>query len=304
MLDPSSLFPLPQLFSSLHLLDIWHLSSLGENVARHSLKMALPLFLFDLLYMICLSILNGALCLVFMYALTKYLLHTDRPAAPGPLSFLSCAFSRFSLFPSYKLDLQPIGPPPTEAYHAAFLISKLVPADLVPVILDKAEFWIDYPLASTSDEFFVTERNAGSSYLVAELPANFPAHGVRSLTFTITSRDQGFSWDTQFHNTYKNSWSWFEVAVSPPRPEGDSKTIEWSSVPGTRIITNSHACREYKTHDVTWSYHDDDHEVRKIVRSLRPGHKIAITVWARFPAWVNDVRSARIDCQFQAVRKM
>ncbi|KIX09700.1 uncharacterized protein Z518_00781 [Rhinocladiella mackenziei CBS 650.93] len=201
--------------------------------------------------------------------------------------------------------MQPIGPLPSDTYRTASLLLKLLPDDLVPVVLDMAEFWHDAPLASTTKEVHVTERNAGQPYLIAELLPVFPARGLRSLTFTVTSRDQGHSWDRHWHGTYEHSWTWFEVALLPS--DSDNRTNDTgikSPIPGKRIITNVHASNEYRTHVVRWSYNDDEEETRKLVRSIRAGQKIAITVWARFPAWVNNVRSARIDCQVNAVRKI
>jgi len=262
--------------------------------------MAVPLFLFEILYMLCLSIFSGLFCLAFMYFLIHYVPVIVRFTSP-PLARLSSALPTISVFPSYNLTMRPMGPRPSEIYRTASILAHVLPADLVPVVLDMAEFWVDLPLASTNHEFHATERNAGSPYLVAEIPLNLRPNCLRSLTFTVTSRDQGYSSDAQFHNTYQNSWTWFEVAVLPPDSE---KSFDRDLVPGTRVVTNLNACREYKTHDVTWTYYDDDDDIRKIMRSLRPGHKIAITAWARYPAWLNYVRGARIDCQVNAVRKM
>jgi hypothetical protein len=223
----------------------------------------------------------------------------------GYLARYSGILIKLKLYPTYDLAMKKIGTVPRETYHKAFILSQVMPSDLVPEVLDLAGLWIDAPLVSTVYPFKATEKNAGTPYLVAELPPTFPAKGLRSLTFTITSRDQGWSWDTVFHGTLKHSYTWFEVAVLPPDYENrvDSKGAKLP-VPGKRIFVNIHAEKQYYTHAITWSYNDDDEEIRKILRNLRPGDKIAITVWAQFRAWVNDVRSARIDCQVNAVRKM
>lgn len=216
------------------------------------------------------------------------------------------AMSKANLLPTYPVEMPSIGPKPSDAYHTAFLLSKVTLADLVPTIMDMAEFWVDVPLASNTHEFRVTEENAGSIYLVAELPQNFPPKSLRSLTFSVTSRDQGYSNMSPFHHTYHHSWTWFEVAILPDDEESGTEFEEETKTPppGKWIITNIHADKDWETHTVTWSCNDEDEEIRDIVASLRPGSKIAITAWARYPAWVNNVRSARIDCQINGVRKL
>lgn len=259
--------------------------------------------MFDILHMFSFSIFNITLLFAALYFLPKILPPIIR--ASPPLSRVSQTISKLSVPWLYDLPLKPVGPPPSETYKTAFLLSQVIPGDVVPTVLDMAGFWIDVPLASTIHELKATEAEAGTAYLIAELPPTFPAKGLRSLTFTVTSRDQGWSWDAQWHGTYKRSWSWFEVVVIPPDSEESTNSGENKiRMPGRKIITNIHACKTYETHEVRWTYNDNDEEIRKLVRSIRGGTKIAITAWARFPTWVNDVRSARIDCQVNAVRKL
>ena len=213
--------------------------------------------------------------------------------------------SKANLLPTYPVAMPEIGPKPSETYEMAFILSKVLLPDLVPAIMDMAEFWADVPLATNIHEMRVTEENAGSVYLVAEIPQNFPPKGLRSVTFSVTSRDQGFTNFEQFRHTYHHSHTWFEVAVLPDDDEKDTEHEEIKTPPlGKWIITNIHADKEWETHTVTWSCNDEDEEIRDFVTSLQPGSKIAITAWARYPAWVNNVRSARIDCQIPAVRKL
>ncbi|EXJ91999.1 hypothetical protein A1O3_00549 [Capronia epimyces CBS 606.96] len=262
----------------------------------------------DILYMLTFSIINGLIILALFYFVINILPHIIRfvtPILSPPLSRVSSAVSKLKRPRSYTLAMQPIGPVPSDTYHTAFLLAQVMPVDLVPTVLDMAGFWLDAPLASTTHPFQVVERTAGSEYLMAELPETFPGKALRTLTFTVTSKDQGYSWDNHFHGTYLNSWTWFEVVIfSPESGRATEPNRARTPISRRKIITNVHAGREYKTHTVRWSHNDRDEEIRKLMRSIRGGMRIAITVWARYPAWVNDVRSARIDCQVNAVRKM
>lgn len=259
----------------------------------------------DFLYMITTSIINGFIVLGIFYFITILLpeIIARRP--------------RF-----YRLAMQRVGPTPSDTFRTAHYLKQLIiPSDLVPIIMDMAGFWIDAPLASKTGQLKVDQKTAGSKYLEVDLPDTFPGRCLRTLTFTATSKDQGDSWDTDFHSSYLNSWTWFEVAIFSPEsehPAGLKHTVIPPPEPGQvtqmersrsllaskKIITNVHAGKEYKTHTVRWSYDDDNKEIRKLMRSIRGGMRIAITVWARYPAWVNDVRSARIDCQVNGVRRL
>ncbi|KAK5382049.1 hypothetical protein LTR20_007873 [Exophiala xenobiotica] len=222
----------------------------------------------------------------------------DIEHAPRPFSCLAPVVSKLHLLPSFYKDMIPHGQSASDTFRTANLLSKVIPGDVVPQVMDLAEFWVDMPLASTTRWLKVDESTAGQIYLLAELPSTLPPKALRSLTFRVTSRDQGWS-ATAFHNTYKESYTWFEVAILPPGTD-ESK----GPFPGRKIITNLNAGFDWHTHDVTWKYHDRNKDIRKIVRSLGRGYKIAICAWARFPEWVNRIQFARIDCQVNAVRKM
>ncbi|KAK6375859.1 hypothetical protein LTS17_007681 [Exophiala oligosperma] len=215
---------------------------------------------------------------------------------PRPFSFFAPILSY--ILPTFRLPMIQQGPSEPDAVQVASLLAQRLPADLVPDIIDMAELWVDIPLASSNCKMRVTENEAGRIYLLADIPSTFPPHALRSLTFRVTSRDQGWS-ETAFHYTYKESWTWFEVAILPPGTDESQGPFT-----GRHIITNINADFEWHTHDVTWRYDDENEDIRDIVRSLKPGYKVAICAWARYRNWVNRVQSARIDCQVHAVRRM
>ncbi|EXJ74687.1 uncharacterized protein A1O5_01381 [Cladophialophora psammophila CBS 110553] len=218
----------------------------------------------------------------------------------------------------YSAPLEPKGPCNRNVYRTAMILSRVVDRDVVPEILDMAELWHDVPLASKVDAepFKVTAREHGVSghrpgvvYLEAELPATMPRKALRSLTFTITSCDQGHSNDLQDVGTYRNSKTWFEVKITPSR--ASRKQPIWKlgaepafNFPPRKIVTNIHAGQDFKTHTVTWHYNDEDEDIRKLIRTMGAGWKVAITAWGQYPIWDNYVQSARIDCRVHTVRKM
>jgi len=199
-----------------------------------------------------------------------------------------------------------------DVYHTAFILRQKLPPELVPSILDFAEYWVKSS-ASCTYHMNITEQDlrvgSGSSSelkgtlyhtspLIAGNYEQFSAlNPVRKIVFTITSKDQGWSSYPECYGTYENSWTWFEAEVLDWN-EGD--TARW--IPPRRICTNVHAGRDYKTHVTTWAWDSEDEHERMWIRRLRRGSKIGINVWARFPGWSNSVHSANIDIYTAAIR--
>jgi hypothetical protein len=140
---------------------------------------------------------------------------------------------------------------------------------------------------------------------------------VREITFTISSRDQGWSGQPQFHGTYEQSYTWFEARVIQPsesQPVGSEdgghhngpnrRHLTWTNeLPLEQLLKyrprmlqkNIHASRQATKHVVTWRSDAEDGEERRWVRSLQPGECVEVTVWAQYPGWSNHVESLRID---------
>lgn len=196
-------------------------------------------------------------------------------------------------------------PTRSDIYHTAFILSHFLPADLVPSILDHAQYWHHIRLATATHPLHISEANAGTVYLSAQVPWSLAPNALRALTFTTTSHDQGFSWDRAWHGTYEHSWTWFEVAVLATHSGGSSdQDAGVVNEPRKHIITNIHADRNLKTHSVRWRYDDEDKQVRKIMQRAAARETIALTVWARFPAWINSVSAASIDAEVAAVTRL
>lgn len=199
-----------------------------------------------------------------------------------------------------------------DVYHAAFLLRQKLPADVVPAILDYAEYWVKssanctYHMTVTEDDLRVGSRTAdspefqGPLYHTSPLIAGdyeelSPLHPLRKVVFTITSKDQGWSDYRQDHGTYNNSWTWFEATV-----------LDWGSVapeiPARRICINIHAGRDWKTHKVTWTWDSEDKSESEWITRLCRGQKIGINVWAQFAGWSNSIRAATIDIYTAGIR--
>jgi len=218
-----------------------------------------------------------------------------------------------------------------EIYHAAFLLRQKLPPELVPEILDFAEYWLKYSW-SKHDAILVSEQQNherdGYPYLSSGLIGEdglSGRHPVRKVVFEITSRDQGWSDHSQDHDTYRGSWTWFEAfahddEAERPSPIGRRTTSSSTATsvasdlegidpapaspraPSRELTRNVHAGKEYKTHTITWSADSEDQEEAKWVRELKRGQVIVVTAHARFPGWANHLRSAKIDIFIAAVR--
>lgn len=197
-----------------------------------------------------------------------------------------------------------------DVYYAAFLLRQKLPAELIPDILDYAEYWVrrsascTYQMTVTEDDLRVGSRShpefQGALYHTSPLVAGdyerwSGRHPVRKVIFTITSKDQGWSSYRLDHGTFNNSWTWFEAVV-----------LDWAEsapgIPPRRICTNIHAGRDWRTYVVTWSWDSEEKSEREWIGCLSRGSKIGINVWARFPGWANSVRAANIEIYTAAVR--
>jgi hypothetical protein len=208
-----------------------------------------------------------------------------------------------------------------EIYHVAFLLRQKLPAELVPTILDYAEYWVKTTSVMERDLdvresnlVILDDGNGGTTeegvpYLFTDpigMEGLSGLHPVRKVVFTLVSRDQGFSWDQEWHNTYDHSWTWFEAVVANFEDEDDVSTGG-----GKKILCNLHAGKEFLTHVVEWDVSSEGEEKKYVfseggetewVKGLLRGQKIGITAWARFSGWTNYVQSAKIEVFTAAVR--
>ena len=194
-----------------------------------------------------------------------------------------------------------------DVYHVHFLLRQKLLPELVPQILEDAEYWLK-STTERSEKASVSApvhaigslQQPGLHYLSSDPIGNEKLRvlqPIRKIVFTITSKDQGWSDNHASHGTYNSSYTWFE-AVTRGRD-----VVEATPDQSRTIVHNVHAGKEYKTHVVTWTYDAEDEQERDWVNdNLKKGRQVDITVWARYPGWVNNVAAARIDVYTAAMR--
>lgn len=70
----------------------------------------------------------------------------------------------------------------------------------------------------------VLERQLGS-------PVTLIEHPCRKIVFTIRSRDQGWGGGPTNHNTYKQSWTWFDAGLERFDAGDDGTFLEFAHPP-------------------------------------------------------------------------
>lgn len=177
---------------------------------------------------------------------------------------------------------------------ALILRQALIP-DLVPDILNNAEYWLKTTNARTED-VGIHQSQAGFVYLRSQRISVPMPHAIRRVEFKITSHDQGWA-DNPSH-----SWTWFEAGIEREpnhEPDGDSEKVTMKK----RLCENVAASREKKTHTIVWDDDAEDEEEREWLRALKTGDSVLVTVHARFPGWINNVQSAEINVYTAGVKR-
>jgi hypothetical protein len=186
-----------------------------------------------------------------------------------------------------------------EIYHIAFLLRQRLPSELVPRILDFAEFWIESH-SHRSDEVTIADHDlqldsAGEQlstlYLtstpVADTYATLsPLHPVRKIVFTIHSLDIGWRlWSDprEDHGSYRNSWAWFEAEMLHSSQNAEAQILVPRYIlPNVRADTLGYS---YSTKVQEWRHDAQDEGERAWVRALQRSSKVAINVRVtKFPA--------------------
>lgn len=219
------------------------------------------------------------------------------------VNFMPRKFSLASLWPSRKnsqseMEHRPLPKSMADCFTVALLLRQLpLPPDIIPAILDYAEFHAYVLVEANARSFVVSQKNSGIVHTSTAIPDHVHRPSIRSVIFTTISHDQGWSWDTTNQGTYNASWTWFEVGIL-------MRTSTPTLQDCRRIITNVHASKEEKEHRVEWFANDHDPYIQLIFRKLRAGESIGLNVCAMFPGWQNMVKYSSIAFTFQPVRKV
>ncbi|MBW0509322.1 hypothetical protein O181_049037 [Austropuccinia psidii MF-1] len=136
---------------------------------------------------------------------------------------------------------------------------------------------------------------------------------IEVIDWNIISHDQGWSDYTQDHGTYRNSWTWFEVAVfksiKPHCPDSiensysdNSKEIDnEAGLNWHRICCNIHARYEFTTHNRTWlPNHPFIQELKHLlaeeqVSTEKKSVGIKVRAVAHYPGWMNSIQN--MECK-------
>lgn len=182
-----------------------------------------------------------------------------------------------------------------DVYHMTFLLRQILLPELVPQILNDAEYWLKTTNAR-SDDVNISQSEAGFVYLRSQQVTAIIHHAVRRVEFTITSRDQGWA------DNSSNSWTWFEAGIHRRfEHEGDDHSQEMTMK--RRLCENVAASRENRMYSVVWKFDSENEEEREWLRALSSGDSIVLTVHARFPGWTNKVHSAEIKVYTAGVNR-
>ena len=196
----------------------------------------------------------------------------------------------------------------SDIYHTAFLLKKAgLPGDVIPTIMDYAELWFSTALASSDREIELSGPNNGHICLVAPLPRGLPKGSLRTLSFTLHSKDmiEG-GWHRGPVTSHPgNERSGIALSVLPDNTASrlDSDRFLF---PPKRVQNNYHSCPNcyaFFAYERQWHYRSNDEEIAEIMSSLAGGQKLALIMCADDPS-VCAVEFSRIECEIAVVRKM
>ncbi|KAN0124657.1 hypothetical protein V8E53_015693 [Lactarius tabidus] len=163
------------------------------------------------------------------------------------------------------------------------------PTELVEIILDVAQYYPHSFFAMPGHHFnhplTVQDLRVQAMLTGPIVDSKF----ISRVVIRTESHDQGWSSYPQDQGTFNNSWTWLDLALVRNPSEGAPP----ETPPDWRIYTNLHASRSWQSKEVIL---DTSNEV---IGALRPGDSLAIWAEARYPGWVNNVRSASIEVVYE-----
>ena len=126
----------------------------------------------------------------------------------------------------------------------------------------------------------VSVRDGEVSYLISRpIPEG---KTLKKVVITVVSKDQGWSSFFIDQGTYRNSWTWFELSVGPPKDSGEEGE-KWRG----EVVRNLHAHDSFKKHTIEIS----DEELYEKAKS---GDVLTVWALARYPGWRNTVKKVEV----------
>ena len=188
---------------------------------------------------------------------------------------------------------------------------KALPAELILQILEHPTRWVctyatafPDPEAPESRAIRVPagfdNRQANIQVVLSTEPLAPAEIGrLRSVVFTFTSKDQGWSSYPDHHGTYENTWSWFEAGLRPQtrgghgttaRGEGgDERGEEVGRYERFHLQRNRHAGREQESYRIELGLDSP------LLRRMEAGDVIDLLACAQCAGWENQVFEASIE---------
>lgn len=167
---------------------------------------------------------------------------------------------------------------PNSVQAVRLVLLQRLPAELVTLILELAQYWI-CSVTARQEQTPKRFSNANFRYLRTEpLNSGDLMRPLRRVTITTISKDQGWSGEPENHGTYTASWTWFELTLDSPSGEEKYRT---------EIVRNVHAGESFLKHvrDV------NDPELFALAEK---GDTLSVWVRAKYPGWANHVDSVEI----------
>ncbi|KAI0477852.1 heterokaryon incompatibility protein-domain-containing protein [Xylariaceae sp. FL0804] len=137
------------------------------------------------------------------------------------------------------------------------------------------------------DPYIVHQHCPDRPYLELQVPADVKS--VKSIDFTVWSRDQGFA-------SIDEGWSftWMDVVVR--RPTNRSRLANYP------VYANHRGKSDFNKHHRRWDERSDLAK-KSWLAALLPEDVIQLIPRARFQAWVNLIKEARIVLGYQEIDK-
>lgn len=180
---------------------------------------------------------------------------------------------------SASAELQPIYWPqqPRDIFEVFWMLQRCgrepLPRPVVLRILDLARYWL-LSRASREDPVSLVEEDCQERhpYLTSEPIRGGHTSPVREIKFVVWSHDQGFSSYPEFHGTFENSWTWFDLGIE--RPVGREPIILHDDK--ERCLTsNIHASSKFRRHQIIYRQTGSNQKGRWI-ENLQAGDRVSI----------------------------
>lgn len=205
----------------------------------------------------------------------------------------------------------------SDVIYIAALLRRKLPDDLVPLILDYAEMWIQLVKSCDSRKQMVGKTTPGIIVLTCTLPKAMPANHIRKVQFTTTSRARRILISSR-GPLDPPSQTWFEVGVrkhghpytfgtSPgPCPGRQCVAVDGDEVQRHRILVMDdpfHSNRS-EPQTVIWDTTHEDEDVRSTIKRMKGGDTIELSMFVCSRSRANFLLYASIEVEAIAIRKL